>query len=88
MEDDVDEVNIAHFHSLPGNGVVYGTKRGRVRKFGRSVDAPFVNPDAWPYSPPDTPLDMQPDDGSQQDEVDMDAASSSFSSTHCHPGQF
>jgi hypothetical protein len=30
-------VNIAQFHTVPGNGIVYGTKRGRVRAFERSL---------------------------------------------------
>lgn len=42
MPDQVDEVNIAQFHPLPGCGVLYGTKRGKVRMFLRSsmVDEP------------------------------------------------
>mmetsp|Transcript_22029 Transcript_22029/g.32108 ORF Transcript_22029/g.32108 Transcript_22029/m.32108 type:complete len:522 (+) Transcript_22029:222-1787(+) len=33
MTDEVDEVNIAQFHPVPGCGILYGTKRGRVRVF-------------------------------------------------------
>lgn len=33
MSDDVDEVNIAQFHPFPGCGIIYGTKRGKVRVF-------------------------------------------------------
>mmetsp|Transcript_11759 Transcript_11759/g.21827 ORF Transcript_11759/g.21827 Transcript_11759/m.21827 type:complete len:712 (+) Transcript_11759:58-2193(+) len=33
MSDDVDEVNIAQFHPIPGSGILYGTKRGKVRVF-------------------------------------------------------
>jgi WD40 repeat protein len=36
MTDEVDEVNIAQFHPLPGGGLIYGTKRGRVRVFKRA----------------------------------------------------
>lgn len=36
MTDEVDEVNIAQFHPLPGGGIIYGTKRGRVRVFKRT----------------------------------------------------
>lgn len=28
-----DEVNIAQFHALPGAGIIYGTKQGKVRIF-------------------------------------------------------
>ena len=35
LEDYEDEVNIAQFHPLPGNGVLYGTKRGKIRKYQR-----------------------------------------------------
>ena len=30
-----DEVNIAQFHPLPGQGILYGTKRGKVRVYSR-----------------------------------------------------
>jgi hypothetical protein len=33
MCDQDDEVNIAQFHALPGQGIVYGTKRGKIRSF-------------------------------------------------------
>lgn len=36
MCDDLDEVNIAQFHPIAGGGLIYGTKRGRVRVFRRS----------------------------------------------------
>lgn len=36
ITDDEDEVNIAQFHPSPGVGVVYGTKRGKVRILARS----------------------------------------------------
>lgn len=36
MTDELDEVNIAQFHPLPGGGIIYGTKRGRVRVFKRA----------------------------------------------------
>jgi hypothetical protein len=26
-----DEVNIAQFHTVPGSGIIYGTKQGKVR---------------------------------------------------------
>ena len=26
-----DEVNIAQFHAIPGSGIIYGTKQGKVR---------------------------------------------------------
>lgn len=29
------QVNIAQFHPIPGNGIVYGTKRGKVKVFYR-----------------------------------------------------
>jgi hypothetical protein len=29
-------VNVAQFHPFPGHGIVYGTKRGKVRKFSKS----------------------------------------------------
>ena len=35
MLDIEDEVNIAQFHPLPGVGIVYGTKRGKVKIFRR-----------------------------------------------------
>ncbi len=28
-----DEVNIAQFHVIPGAGIVYGTKQGKVRLY-------------------------------------------------------
>lgn len=31
LTDPEDEVNIAQFHSRPGGGLIYGTKRGRTR---------------------------------------------------------
>jgi len=31
--DDIDEVNIAQFHPNVGHGLLYGTKRGKVRRF-------------------------------------------------------
>jgi activator-of-BECN1-regulated-autophagy protein 1 len=34
--DEDDEVNIAQFHPIPGNGIVYGTKRGKVKAFRRN----------------------------------------------------
>ncbi len=37
MCDRDDEVNIAQFHPLPGHGVVYGTKRGKIRTFARAI---------------------------------------------------
>ena len=30
------QVNIAQFHPVPGNGIVYGTKRGKVKVFYRN----------------------------------------------------
>jgi hypothetical protein len=33
MPDDEDEVNIAQFHPISGMGVLYGTKKGKVRTF-------------------------------------------------------
>jgi hypothetical protein len=30
------QVNIAQFHPFPGQGIVYGTKRGKVRTFSKS----------------------------------------------------
>ncbi len=36
VADEEDEVNIAQFHPTPGMGVVYGTKRGKVRIITRS----------------------------------------------------
>ena len=33
MPDNEDEVNIAQFHPIPGRGVLYGTKKGKVRTF-------------------------------------------------------
>eukprot|EP00598_Pedospumella_elongata_P002972 CAMPEP_0184985292 /NCGR_PEP_ID=MMETSP1098-20130426/14038_1 /TAXON_ID=89044 /ORGANISM="Spumella elongata, Strain CCAP 955/1" /LENGTH=821 /DNA_ID=CAMNT_0027509371 /DNA_START=100 /DNA_END=2565 /DNA_ORIENTATION=+ len=36
MSDFEDEVNIAQFHPMPGHGVVYGTKRGKIRTFGKA----------------------------------------------------
>ncbi len=30
------QVNVAQFHPLSGNGVVYGTKKGRVRVFAKA----------------------------------------------------
>jgi len=35
MADTEDEVNIAQFHPTPGSGILYGTKRGKVRVFQR-----------------------------------------------------
>jgi hypothetical protein len=32
----VFQVNIAQFHPVPGNGIVYGTKRGKVKVFYRN----------------------------------------------------
>ena len=37
MCDQDDEVNIAQFHAFPGLGIVYGTKRGKIRSFMRSL---------------------------------------------------
>jgi activator-of-BECN1-regulated-autophagy protein 1 len=37
MCDPDDEVNIAQFHPIPGHGIIYGTKRGKIRTFSRSV---------------------------------------------------
>lgn len=35
------QVNIAQFHPVPGSGVLYGTKRGKVRVFStRKATAP------------------------------------------------
>ena len=36
------QVNIAQFHPYPGVGLVYGTKRGRVRVFRRGDCASAV----------------------------------------------
>ena len=36
LADHEDEVNIAQFHPLPGNGVLYGTKKGKIRKYQRT----------------------------------------------------
>lgn len=36
LTDDEDEVNIAQFHPIAGNGILYGTKKGRIRKYQRS----------------------------------------------------
>jgi activating molecule in BECN1-regulated autophagy protein 1 len=36
LTDSEDEVNIAQFHPVPGNGILYGTKKGRIRKYQRS----------------------------------------------------
>jgi hypothetical protein len=36
------QVNIAQFHPFPGVGLVYGTKRGRVRVFRRGDCAAAV----------------------------------------------
>lgn len=36
MEDSEDEVNIAQFHPIHGNGVLYGTKKGKVRVYRRT----------------------------------------------------
>jgi activator-of-BECN1-regulated-autophagy protein 1 len=36
IADNEDEVNIAQFHPIPGFGIVYGTKRGKVRTVSRS----------------------------------------------------
>lgn len=33
MPDDEDEVNIAQFHPISGMGILYGTKKGKVRTF-------------------------------------------------------
>ena len=33
MTDEEDEVNVAQWHPCPGQGIVYGTKRGKVRSF-------------------------------------------------------
>jgi len=35
MADSDDEVNIAQFHPTPGSGILYGTKKGKVRVFQR-----------------------------------------------------
>ena len=35
MSDNDDEVNIAQFHPAPGSGILYGTKKGKVRVFQR-----------------------------------------------------
>ena len=40
MESETDEVNIAQFHPDSGKGLMYGTKKGRVRKFVKKV-SPF-----------------------------------------------
>jgi len=32
-----DDVNIACFHPLVGNGLVYGTRQGKLRRYGRGV---------------------------------------------------
>ena len=34
------QVNIAQFHPIPGNGIVYGTKRGKVKVFYRNKYEP------------------------------------------------
>lgn len=36
IEDFEDEVNIAQFHPVAAQGLVYGTKRGRTRVFVRA----------------------------------------------------
>ncbi|CAK4110251.1 unnamed protein product [Aphanomyces euteiches] len=43
VESDVDDVNIALFHPLPGFGFLYGTKQGRVR-VARTWRGPFDDP--------------------------------------------
>ena len=35
LTDAEDEVNIAQFHPLAGNGILYGTKKGKIRKYQR-----------------------------------------------------
>lgn len=62
MEDDVDEVNIAFFHNLPSYGVVYGTKRGKVRVFTRDVDATFSSGVDWLRPVPSTSVQMAEED--------------------------
>ena len=37
MPDDEDEVNIAQFHPVSGMGVLYGTKKGKVRTFRKKL---------------------------------------------------
>ena len=37
MCDSDDEVNIAQYHPVAGHGIVYGTKRGKIRTFTRST---------------------------------------------------
>lgn len=37
MVDSDDEVNIAQFHPTPGFGIIYGTKKGRIRTYVRST---------------------------------------------------
>ena len=36
LSDPQDEVNIAQFHPVPGNGILYGTKMGKIRRYLRS----------------------------------------------------
>ena len=36
------QVNIAQFHPIPGNGIVYGTKRGKVKVFYRHKYEPEI----------------------------------------------
>ncbi len=33
VSDTIDEINVALFHNIPGNGIIYGTKRGKVKSF-------------------------------------------------------
>lgn len=35
LRDHEDEVNIAQFHPVAGNGILYGTKKGKIRKYQR-----------------------------------------------------
>ena len=37
------QVNIAHFHPISGNGLLYGTKTGKVRKYQRTQQLPTNN---------------------------------------------
>ena len=32
----LQQVNIAQFHPYPGHGIVYGTKRGKIRSFSKA----------------------------------------------------
>ena len=49
LTDQEDEVNIAQFHPIAGNGILYGTKNGKIRKYQRyqQLQQDWSEDDEW-----------------------------------------